>query len=52
MAPKSPPKFTSPAKPIEISTMTKDDIEGIYHHMEKRINENRENFRGCISTMG
>jgi hypothetical protein len=42
MAPKAPPKFTSPAKPPETSTMTQDEIQEIYHQMEKRITENRK----------
>jgi hypothetical protein len=39
MDPKAPPKFTSPAKPPKISTMTQDEIDEIYHEMEKRITE-------------
>jgi ClpP class serine protease len=42
MAPKDPLKFTSPATPPERSTMTRDEIEEIYHQMEKRISKNRE----------
>jgi predicted transcriptional regulator len=39
MAPKAPPKFTSLAKPPEISTMTQEEIDQIYRKMEKRITE-------------
>jgi hypothetical protein len=42
MAPKDPPKFTSPIKPLENSTMTQDEIDEIYFLMEKRIIVNRE----------
>jgi hypothetical protein len=42
MAPKAPPKFTSPSKPLESSTMTQGEIQEIYHQMEKKITENRE----------
>jgi hypothetical protein len=42
MAPKDPPKFTSPTKPPQSSTMTQDEIQEIYHQMEKKITENRE----------
>jgi len=31
MAPKASPKFTSPTKPTEYSTMTQDEIKEIYH---------------------
>ena len=48
MVPKAPPKFTSPAKPPESSTMTRDEIEEIYHQMEKRITENREQMEKKI----
>jgi tetrahydromethanopterin S-methyltransferase subunit B len=45
MAPKGAPKFTSPTKPPESSTMTEEEREEIFHQMEqleKKMNENRE----------
>ena len=42
MSAKAPPKFTSPTKPPQISTKTRDEIKEIYHHMEKKIIKNRE----------
>jgi hypothetical protein len=41
MDPKAPPKFTSLSKPPEISTMTQDEIQEIYHEMEKKVTENK-----------
>jgi hypothetical protein len=49
MAPKDPPKFTSPNKPPERSTMTQDEIQEIYHQMEKRIIENKEQMENKIT---
>jgi hypothetical protein len=46
MDPKAPPKFTSPAKPPKISTMTQDEIDEIYHEMEKRIIEMENKMNG------
>jgi hypothetical protein len=39
MAPKYPPKFTSPSKPPESSTMNQYEINEIYCEREKRITE-------------
>jgi hypothetical protein len=34
MAPKGAPKFSSPNKPLEISTITEEEKEEIFHQME------------------
>jgi hypothetical protein len=39
MDPKASPKFTSPTKPPDSSTMTQYEIQEIYHHMKKDITE-------------
>jgi hypothetical protein len=48
MAPKAPPKYTSSVKPPKISTMTQDEINKVYHQMEKRITKNREKMEHKI----
>jgi hypothetical protein len=43
MAPKAPPKLTSPNKPPESSTMTQEERDEFFHQiekMEKKMNEN------------
>jgi hypothetical protein len=47
MAPKMPPKFTSPNKPLESSTMTQEEREENFHHIgkvEKKIDEVENNM--------
>jgi hypothetical protein len=49
MDPKSPPNFTFPNKPPESSTMIQDEIQEIYHQMDKKIIENRKQMENNIS---
>jgi prefoldin subunit 5 len=52
--PKAHPKFTSLAKALESSIMIEDEIDEIdeiYHQMEKRITENREQMEHNMDEM-
>jgi hypothetical protein len=39
---KGAPKFTSPIKPLESSTMTREEREDIFHHLDKFENQFNE----------
>jgi hypothetical protein len=47
MDPKVPPKFTSPNKPPNISTMTQEEREEMFHRIgkvENKMDENRKDM--------
>ena len=61
MAPKVPPKFTSPNKPPESSTMTQEEREETFHQigkvekkmndMENKMDENRKEMEKNMDYM-